>query len=105
MVVFKIREGLLLGSENDALMVDKRRKCAQVVPPVTHILSITNQPPEWEKARLSGEISALHIEASDIPSSDLLQYFDMCIDFIEGARKTGCVLIHWLYFYSFDYSV
>ena len=95
MVVFKIREGLLLGSENDALMVDKRRKCAQVVSPITHILSITNQPPEWEKACLSGEISVLHIEASDIPSSDLLQYFDMCIDFIEGARKTGCVLVHW----------
>ena len=96
MVVFKIRERLLLGSENDALMVDKRNKCAQVISPVTHILSITNQPPEWEKACLSGEISTLHIEAPDMPSSDLLHYFDVCIDFIEGARRAGCVLVHWL---------
>ena len=95
MVVFKIREGILLGSENDALMVDKRRKCAQVVSPVTHILSITNQPPEWEKACLYGEICTLHIEASDTPTFDLLPYFNVCIDFIEGARKTGCVLVHW----------
>jgi len=95
MVVFKIRERLLLGSENDALMVDKRRKCAQVVSPVTHILSITNHPPEWEKACLSGEICTLHIEAKDMPSFDLLPYFETCIDFIEGARKAGCVLVHW----------
>ena len=95
MVVFKIREGLLLGSENDALMVDKRRKCAQVMSPVTHILSITNQPPEWEKTCLSGEICTLYIEARDMPSFDLLQHFDACIDFIEQGRKAGCVLVHW----------
>lgn len=96
MVVFKIREGLLLGSESDTLVIDRRRKCAQVISPVTHILSITNQPPEWEKACLSGEICTLHIAASDIPSFDLLSCFDTCIDFIEGARKAGCILVHWL---------
>jgi len=95
MVVFKIRDGLYLGSESDALMIDRRRKCSQVISPITHILSITNQQPEWEKACLTGEICTLHIEAKDMPSSDLLQHFEVCVDYIESARRVGSVLVHW----------
>ena len=52
---------------------------------------------ECQKACLTGEICTLHIEAKDMPSSNLLQHFKACIDYIEGARKAGSIAcMEWL---------
>ena len=87
----EIRPGLLLGSMDDMLSILGRYPTR-----VTHLLSIINRPVDWSEVKTpQGSLLAKCLLAPDMPSSDLLQHFDSCCEFIEDGVTNGKVLVHW----------
>ena len=147
--MMEVRPRLLLGSAGDAEAVaGSQRSVAKRYPRVTHILSVTNETPQWypsvvaEAASEGGEdegvegggeevegegvrgdagdepveerqpvgvvkrervggarrprFQTLFVQASDMPSADLLHHFESCCTFIKaGLEGGGATLVHW----------
>lgn len=94
----EIRPGLLLGSMGDALAFAARTPSVVKNHTVTHVLTLTNTPPEWRQVLGENDpipFVTMFVPVSDQPSSDLLGYFDSCVRFIkEGIDSNGTVLVH-----------
>ena len=116
----EVSEGLLLGGEGDAEAVVSRQKSFVKRHTVTHILSITNEPPDWlspdqsqhedpidgdgsDVASVDKKVEApkrpnfttMFLEAADLPQTDLLHHFPKCCQFIKQGVDMGAVLVHW----------
>ena len=82
-----ILENLYLGSIEAALHTDILKDAG-----VTHILTIDDRPLSHET---TNKFTSKYIHGLDLHDTDLLTYFDECIDFINEGRKAGGVLVHW----------
>lgn len=117
----EVTAGLLLGNEADAEAVAEGKKIKRLT--VTHILSITNKPPDWLNADQSElttaptesesdvveggsadvavegcrgpKLATMFVEAADLPDTDLLHQFGECCGFIQQGVEQGNVLVHW----------
>lgn len=118
----EVSAGLLLGNEADAEVVAEGKKITTKRLTVTHILSITNKPPDWltpdqsesttaptesdgvvegDRADVEAEgcrgtkLATMFVEAADLPDTDLLHRFGECCGFIQQGVEHGNVLVHW----------
>ena len=89
-----ILDGLYLGEADfalDRMWLEKHG--------VTHILTVESKP-----LPLSAHegLTYKYIHAFDMDSTDLLEHFNESWEFIDAARKTGAVYVHWyrLFFHS-----
>ena len=67
---------------------------------ITHILSVGG-PTSYPDVSLiclvvivQDFISKQLLDVDDLPSSNIFQYFDECVSFIEDARQSGKILVH-----------
>ncbi|KAG5875692.1 hypothetical protein JTB14_023971 [Gonioctena quinquepunctata] len=63
---------------------------------ITHILTICDHPLPGHVKRACPYLSIKFIMADDLPSSDLLSYFDETYEFIKDGLTRGAVVVHCL---------
>lgn len=94
----KVREGLFIGTFEDAAMVRSAE-----VPPVSHVLSLVGSAsasPLENSNRSAGKTPAadrlqrLVVPLQDVDSQNLLDSLESCFEFIEEGRNRGGVLVH-----------
>ncbi|KMT15476.1 hypothetical protein BVRB_3g058320 isoform B [Beta vulgaris subsp. vulgaris] len=80
-----IEEGLFLGSFGAA-----NNKDAMKTLNITHILTVAASIPPAHPHDFTYKI----IQVADREDTDLAQYFDECVEFIDEAKRSGGVLVH-----------
>ncbi len=119
--MLEVRPRLLLGSMGDALAVLSGVPSVTKVYTVTHLLSVCNEQPditllgeraeetvkEWDEREgkeAEGEeggttrrrqMKTMFVQVADLPSSDLLEHFESCAQFIKEGVEQGTILVHW----------
>ncbi|KAL9237600.1 hypothetical protein vseg_012128 [Gypsophila vaccaria] len=81
----QIEEGFFLGSLGAANNKSELKRLN-----ITHILTVAGSlGPAYPR-----DFTYKVIEVADREETDLAQYFDECIDFIDEAKRSGGVLVH-----------
>ncbi|XP_071111624.1 dual specificity protein phosphatase 12-like [Haliotis cracherodii] len=81
-----IFDDLYLGSMEAALHTDTLKELG-----ITHILTIDDRPLLQE---ITCHFSCKYVHGLDLQDTDLLTYFDECVEFINEGRNKGGILVH-----------
>jgi hypothetical protein len=82
-----VDSNLYIGSLEAACNVDNLKKLN-----ITHVLTVENNPLDDHVVK---HFNYKFIQLHDLPSMNILDIMEECIEFIDDGVKNGAILVHW----------
>jgi hypothetical protein len=85
-----VDSNLYIGSLEAACNVENLKKLN-----ITHVLTVENHPLD---EGVSENFTYKFVQLYDLPSMNILDILEECIEFIDHGVKNGAILVHWYLF-------